>query len=230
MVCFHGAFTTGVACQQGTLTLPDTWFRGVPPFWDLLVLQLLRSDSSNLLGLYSTFHLEYPLVPILSRFCLSYIGTYTCRTYKYNEPVRLSDKIVQAIFSKQVKTALWNKKNCNYNLVINYIVICIGTDIGHHQMGRWVRRRETWAWARWPRPSSRRPPPTSPRLTASSACPWSLRVSASRQRTSYTSSTPPRSPWPRARSRPTRPLYRTCRPSHWHPGPSPYLSTLPRSW
>ena len=62
---FHGAFATGVACQQGTLTLPDTWFR--PPLWDLLVLLLLRPDSSNLPCLYSTFHLEYPLV--LSRFC-----------------------------------------------------------------------------------------------------------------------------------------------------------------
>ena len=60
---FHGAFATGVACQQGTLT--DTWFR--PPFWDLLMLQLLRPNSSNLPCLYSTFHLEYPLV--LSRFC-----------------------------------------------------------------------------------------------------------------------------------------------------------------
>ena len=27
---FHGAYATGVASQQGTLTLPDTWFR--PPF------------------------------------------------------------------------------------------------------------------------------------------------------------------------------------------------------
>ena len=62
---FHGAFATGVACQQGTLTLPDTWFR--PPLWDLLMLQLLRPNSSNLPCLYSTFHLEYPLV--LSRFC-----------------------------------------------------------------------------------------------------------------------------------------------------------------
>ena len=62
---FHGAFATGVASQQGTLTLPDTWFR--PPFWDLPVLQLLRPNSSNLPCLYSTFHLEYPLV--LSRFC-----------------------------------------------------------------------------------------------------------------------------------------------------------------
>ena len=50
--------------QQGTLTLPDTWFR--PPFWDLLMLQLLRPNSSNLPCLCSTFHLEYPLV--LSRF------------------------------------------------------------------------------------------------------------------------------------------------------------------
>ena len=63
---FHGAFATGVASQQGTLTLLDTWFR--PPFWDLLMLQLLRPNSSNLPCLYSTFHLEYPLV--LSRFCL----------------------------------------------------------------------------------------------------------------------------------------------------------------
>ena len=62
---FHGAFATGVASQQGTLTLPDTWFR--PPFWDLLMLQLLRPNSSNLPCLYSTFHIEYPLV--LSRFC-----------------------------------------------------------------------------------------------------------------------------------------------------------------
>ena len=62
---FHWAFATGVACQHGALTLPDTWFR--PPFWDLLMLQLLRPNSSNLPCLYSTFHLEYPLV--LSRFC-----------------------------------------------------------------------------------------------------------------------------------------------------------------
>ena len=39
-----------------------------PPFWDLLMLQLLRPNSSNLPCLCSTFHLEYPLV--LSRFCL----------------------------------------------------------------------------------------------------------------------------------------------------------------
>ena len=30
---FHGTFATGVASQQGTLTLPDTWFR--PPFLGL---------------------------------------------------------------------------------------------------------------------------------------------------------------------------------------------------
>ena len=42
------------------------WFR--PPFWDLLMLQLLRPNSSNLPCLNSTFHIEYPLV--LSRFCL----------------------------------------------------------------------------------------------------------------------------------------------------------------
>ena len=62
---FPWSIATDMACQQGTLTLLDTWFR--PPFRDLLVLQLLRPDSSNLPFLNSTFHLEYPLV--LSRFC-----------------------------------------------------------------------------------------------------------------------------------------------------------------
>ena len=63
---FHGAFATDVASQQGTLT-PSGTPGSVPPFLDLLVLLLLRPDSSNLPCLYSTFHLEYPLV--LSRFC-----------------------------------------------------------------------------------------------------------------------------------------------------------------
>ena len=68
---FHGIFSMGVACQQGTLTLPDTWFR--PTLVDLHVFQLLRPDSLNLSCLYSTFHLEYILV--LSR-CAFYWGEY----------------------------------------------------------------------------------------------------------------------------------------------------------
>ena len=55
---FHGTFATGVACHQGTLTLPETWFR--PTFWDLLMLQMLRQVFPNLSCLFSTFHLQYP--------------------------------------------------------------------------------------------------------------------------------------------------------------------------
>ena len=60
------------------VTLHFWYFRGCRGFchrtasdlllFVLLVLQLLRPDSSNLPCLYSTFHLEYPLV--FSRFCL----------------------------------------------------------------------------------------------------------------------------------------------------------------
>ena len=57
LLCWH-------ACREG---LPFRTPGTVPPFWDLLVLQLLRPDSSNLPCLYSTFHLEYPLV--LFRIC-----------------------------------------------------------------------------------------------------------------------------------------------------------------
>ena len=83
---FHGAFATGVASQQGTLTLPDTWFR--PPFWDLLMLQLLRPNSSNLPCLYSTFHLEYPSV--LSRFCFNSRFLYSLTGYTHQHHRHLS--------------------------------------------------------------------------------------------------------------------------------------------
>ena len=111
---FHGAFATGVACKQGTLTLPDTWFR--PPFLDLLMLQLWRPNFSNLPCLYSTFHFEYPLV--LSRFCLSKLS-------------RFGDKIsvlihIRAVFktaagatgSYVTATVPWNKNGCqNFSYV-----------------------------------------------------------------------------------------------------------------
>ena len=108
---FHGAFATGVACQQGTLTLPDTWFR--PPFWDLLMLQLLRPNSSNLPCLYSTFHLEYPLV--LSRFCclqmificvrLNWLDIHECHT------MPLKTKIAYRILTSFTK--LYMRQCCN---------------------------------------------------------------------------------------------------------------------
>ena len=84
---FHGAFATGVASQQGALTLPDTWFR--PPFWDLLMLQLLRPNSSNLPCLCSTFHLEYPLV--LSRFYYLSIFMLMVTEQFWNDIIRICE-------------------------------------------------------------------------------------------------------------------------------------------
>ena len=62
---FHWAFATGNACQQGTLTLPDTWFR--PPFWDLLMLHCWDQTPRTCHVFTRLFDLEYPLV--VSRFC-----------------------------------------------------------------------------------------------------------------------------------------------------------------
>ena len=95
---FHGAFATGVASQQGTLTLPDTWFR--PPFWDLLMLQLLRPNSSNLPCLYLTFHLEYPLV--LSRFCSKKWHSYLIYGILKQSHMHIFSSICQIILEKIV--------------------------------------------------------------------------------------------------------------------------------
>ena len=41
MIGFHGSFATGVAYQQGTLTLPDTWFR--PSFLGLACAPIVET-------------------------------------------------------------------------------------------------------------------------------------------------------------------------------------------
>ena len=58
-ICDECGMPTGSAYPAGHLV--------PPPFWDMLVFQLLRPNCWNLPCLYSTFHLEYPLV--LPRFC-----------------------------------------------------------------------------------------------------------------------------------------------------------------
>ena len=52
---FHGAFATGLACQQGTLTLPDTWFR--PPLLNLLVETRFLELAMSLLDFSPRIHL-----------------------------------------------------------------------------------------------------------------------------------------------------------------------------
>ena len=97
---FHGTYASGVACQQGALTLPDTWFR--PPLWDLLVLQWLRPDSSNLPCLYSTFRLECPLV--LSRFC-SYYYILLCTTFLW--PLHLGCLLALSLYREDYLKNFW---------------------------------------------------------------------------------------------------------------------------
>ena len=60
---FNRTLVTGEACKQGVLTLLDTWFR---PFWDLLMLQLLRPVYRNL----HVFSRLFALKTVLSRICL----------------------------------------------------------------------------------------------------------------------------------------------------------------
>ena len=66
---FRGAFATGVACQRGTRTLPDT----VPSlFLDLLILHLFRSVSPTCRDYPDVSLCIYPSV--LSRLCSVAIG------------------------------------------------------------------------------------------------------------------------------------------------------------
>ena len=64
---FHGAFTvcaTGVACQQGTLTLPDTWFR---PFLVIAYVPTIETSFLELAVSFLDFRhwISYGTFPIL---------------------------------------------------------------------------------------------------------------------------------------------------------------------
>ena len=65
----------GDGSQQGTLTLPDTWFR--LHFWDLLMLQLLRPVYLHFPFLFSTFHPRY-----FGDFALLFSDNRNKRDYK----------------------------------------------------------------------------------------------------------------------------------------------------
>ena len=101
---FHGAFATGVVCQQGTFNLPDVWFR--PHFRDLLMLKLLRQGFPNMPCLFSTFHLEYPryfldfaymyFIVYVTELGFALIATYTKNTHLAG----LKDSMMMICFSK----------------------------------------------------------------------------------------------------------------------------------
>ena len=56
---FHGAFATGVASQQGTLTLPDTWFR--PPILGLANAPIVETKFLELAMSLLDFSPRIPL-------------------------------------------------------------------------------------------------------------------------------------------------------------------------
>ena len=55
----HGAFATDVACQQGTLTLPDTWFR--PPIEGLACAPIVETRFLELAMSLLDFSPRIPL-------------------------------------------------------------------------------------------------------------------------------------------------------------------------
>ena len=124
---FQGAFASGVACQQGTLTLPDTWFR--PPFWDLLMVQLLRLNSSNLPCHYSTFHLEYPwyFLDFASYRAWNQHALHALTLYDIRRPGTWKDSGVRqqntymyllplpSIWEYEIKVLIENRLNCGWH-------------------------------------------------------------------------------------------------------------------
>ena len=89
----------------------------VHPFWDLLVLQLLGPDSSNLPCLYSTFHLEYPLV--LPRFCVFSLYRHAQLHFVYHPDLQLP------LRTRLVKYTAWFCILCNKSHVYEYAYLVI---------------------------------------------------------------------------------------------------------
>ena len=74
---FNGAFATDVACQQGTLTLPDNRFRH---FLELAYAHIVETSFTELTVSFLEFHLEYPSVRVSETSCFiySYVTAHRC--------------------------------------------------------------------------------------------------------------------------------------------------------
>ena len=93
---FYGAFATVLACQQGTLSLLDTWFR--LPFSGLARAPVVATSFPKLaVCLFSTFHLEYPselsrfLIDTWSCFCITHVSCYFLLKKKTSALVKLEE-------------------------------------------------------------------------------------------------------------------------------------------
>ena len=100
---FNRVFATDVACQKGTFTLRTS---GSVPFWDALVLQLLRPVFLNLSCLFPTFHLEYPSV--FSRFC-SLVLSMICLWLSKQEALTPPGHVVSPLASRGPMNVLFCK-------------------------------------------------------------------------------------------------------------------------
>ena len=97
---FHGAFATSVACQQGTLTLPNTWFR--PPFLRLACAPIVETSFPKLAVSFLDFS---PWIP-LCNFSILLIS----RFYTLLSPVHLSN-------IKGLKPRPWGIKGAQVNFL-----------------------------------------------------------------------------------------------------------------
>ena len=115
---FYWAFATDMSCQQWTRTLPDTWFRS--SFWDLLMLQLLRTDFPNFLLDFSWFCLGRKYASFgLSAYCRNHIEG--CRIWE-QRTVSLPATFCQFFTPRQYKFSL----NVLIWSIYEYISIFIG--------------------------------------------------------------------------------------------------------
>ena len=85
---FHGAFATGVACKQGALTLPDTWFR--PRFGDFSYAQIV--EFSRTCRVFSRLFILNTPRYFLDFALYSYI--HTCRKIPTLQPLLLTSTLV----------------------------------------------------------------------------------------------------------------------------------------
>ena len=110
---FHGAFATGVASQQGTLTLPDTWFR--PPFWDLLMFQLLIRTCHVFTRLFTSntpwYFLDFAFYLFISS--ISTWNQYNAEGWEVSAPRKNWVRLVR--FPR--KNTPFDNKQCNYGRV-----------------------------------------------------------------------------------------------------------------
>ena len=140
MIGFHGAFATCVACQQGTLTLPDTWLR--PPILGLACAPIVETRFFELAMSLLDFSTRIPL-GTFSILLITKKGTISVQCLALISWVCKVNVVILLYFlsnTSQINRVMLRWKQCNHSIHVSpqKVLFLSNFELGYPEFVNWA--------------------------------------------------------------------------------------------